>query len=679
MDELDRLQAENAQLRERLTAAEGYTAQTLARATRLSQVVSILAHDDDFDAVVDRAAVEVAELFAADIAVLLLGPDAVSVEGHCGLRASDVPEGSFVVDGLDVLTAAHPVLIGPADEVPVPAWVASYGGRHVAWARLLVGEDALGLMLLIRREPVAFERSDEKELRAIAYRIALALENGLLHRRVSRQLIQVSRVHERTTQLAATLELEPVAQRVAEMLVSEVAAGAAVVLIDRDPELVPIAWAGCAPGAEIGDWHRLPLDTAGMPVGCVAVAQLPAAGSEDQELLLHLLGIAALALDKALLYERTRVQAREDSLTSLLGHRAFHEVLEAQTAQAEPFSIVLLDIDDFKDINDLYGHQAGDEVLRLVADALRDGMRGGDGIFRIGGEEFCVVLPGLEVDDAFTVAERLRRQVATIVAPLPVTVSLGIASFPQHARRRDELFAHADTALYASKRAGKNRSTVAGTEAADPGRASDRHGHLALLHRHDAGTAVHSATVATIAVDIARALGLGDARLEDLRIAAKLHDIGKIGVPDAILKKPGPLDEEEFGIVKTHPTVGAELMCSWGLAGPARFVLEHHERIDGTGYPAGLCGDEICLESRIIHVADALVAMTLDRPYRHALSADEAAAELERHRGTQFDSAVLDALLTCDWRGLTRPPEPPARTPLPRRSRTVAPAQLSRR
>ena len=147
-------------------------------------------------------------------------------------------------------------------------------------------------------------------------------------------------------------------------------------------------------------------------------------------------------------------------------------------------------------------------------------------------------------------------------------------------------------------------------------------------------------------------------------------------MPDTILNKPGPLDEEEFRIVKTHPTVGAELMASWGLARPARFVLEHHERIDGTGYPAGLRGDEICLESRIIHLADALVAMTLDRPYRDALTFDEAAAEVERHRGTQFDSDVVDALLACDCRGLTRraarPPTPEAR---PRSRRPVLTAR----
>src|SRR5262249_24590036 len=150
------------------------------------------------------------------------------------------------------------------------------------------------------------------------------------------------------------------------------------------------------------------------------------------------------------------------------------------------------------------------------------------------------------------------------------------------------------------------------------------------------------------AVELARALGVADERLGDLRTAAKLHDIGKIGVPDAILGKPGRLDPDEFRIVQTHPVVGAELLRAWGLDRPAHFVEEHHEHVDGSGYPAGLRGEEIALESRIIHVADAFVAMTLDRPYRRALARDEAIAELVRHRGTQFDAAVVDALLALE-------------------------------
>jgi HD-GYP domain-containing protein (c-di-GMP phosphodiesterase class II) len=145
---------------------------------------------------------------------------------------------------------------------------------------------------------------------------------------------------------------------------------------------------------------------------------------------------------------------------------------------------------------------------------------------------------------------------------------------------------------------------------------------------------------------------MDDERLGALRTAAKLHDIGKIGVPDAILNKPGRLDADEFRVVQTHPVVGAELLRAWGLDEPARFVAQHHEHIDGSGYPAGLRGEEIALESRIIHVADAFVAMTLDRPYRRALERDEALAELVRHRGTQFDPAVVDALLALERREL---------------------------
>jgi diguanylate cyclase (GGDEF)-like protein/putative nucleotidyltransferase with HDIG domain len=643
------LEAENAQLRLRLESAERYTAQTLARATRLSQVISVLGHHTDFDAVIDSAAVEVAELFSADIALVLVGADdAICVEGQWGVRESDVPEGRFALPGLGGLTPASPVLIGAASEVALPEWLGRYGARHVAWARLMVGVDSLGLMLLVRRSPEPFGRSDEKELGAIAYRIALAMENGLLHRRMSDQLVRLGRIQEFTSQLAGSLELEPVARRVAAMLVSEVPVEASVVLADRDGALAPAARCGCPEDLADFDprrWSSFPLESAGKTVGRVLVAGAPAHGSEEHDLLAHLIGLAALAVDKALLYERSREQARQDSLTGLLGHRVFHEVLEEQTSQGAPFSIVLADIDDFKQINDLYGHQTGDDALRFVADALRRATRGHDNVFRVGGEEFCVVLPDLEHGDAVQVAERLRRAVADIVSVLPVTVSLGVASYPTHGRNRDELLTRADEALYASKRAGKNRTTVAGSDDAPEPEQADHEVHLHVLHDRDPDTVVHSVQVATIAVEIARILGVCDERLGVLRTAAKLHDVGKIGVPDAILNKPGPLDEEEYRLVKTHPVVGAELLRAWGLDAAAKFVAQHHEHVDGSGYPHGLAGDDIALEARIIHVADAYVAMTLDRPYRRAMSPEEAQQELRRHSGTQFEPAVVEALL----------------------------------
>jgi diguanylate cyclase (GGDEF)-like protein/putative nucleotidyltransferase with HDIG domain len=647
--DLAALRAENTKLRERLESAEHYTAQTLARATRLSQVISVLGHDTDFDHLVDRAAIEVAELFSADIALLMVGPDhAVCVEGQWGVRKTDVPEGRFALAGLEALTSAEAVMIGSPDDVALPSWLERYGTTHVAWARLLVGEESLGLMLLARRSQEPFERSDEKELRAIAYRIALAMENGLLHRRMSDQLVRLSRIQEFTTELAGTLELEHVAGRIAEMLVSEVPVSASVVLVEREGQLVPVARCGATDDIDpliTPGWASFALETTGKPVGRVAVADAPPAGSEERELLLHLLGLAAMAVDKALLYARSREQARQDSLTGLLGHRVFHEVLEEQTGKGSTFSIVLVDIDDFKQINDLCGHQTGDDALRFVADALRRAVRGNDNVFRVGGEEFCVVLPGIELTGAYQVAERLRRNVSAIDSALPVTVSLGVASYPGHGRHRDDLLTQADAALYASKRAGKNRTTVAGGDVTPQPGTTDRHVYLHLLHDRDPDTVVHGVQVATIAVELARSLGIEDERLRALRTAATLHDIGKIGVPDTILNKPGRLDEQEYRIVQTHPLVGAELLRAWGLDLSSQFVAQHHERIDGLGYPLGLSGDDIALEARIIHVADAYVAMTFDRPYRSAMTSEEALSELQRHSGTHFDAQIVDALL----------------------------------
>jgi diguanylate cyclase (GGDEF)-like protein/putative nucleotidyltransferase with HDIG domain len=503
---------------------------------------------------------------------------------------------------------------------------------------------------------VPFVRSDEQELRAIASRVAMAIENCLLHQRMRKQLAQLRHMHQLTTELTATLELEQVGARVAEMLVTEASAACGAVFVDRGGELVLLSNAPAGPCPPDASWERFPLEVAGKTVGRVDVAGAPAPDSDERELLLHMLGLAALAVDKALLYEHSREQARHDSLTGLLGHRVFHEVLERVLAAGEPFSVVLIDIDDFKQINDLHGHQAGDEALRCVAERLRQSVRACDSVFRVGGEEFCALLPGLRRDDAFVAAERLRNAVAGIVLGLPVTVSTGVASFPVHGEARDELLAQADAALYASKRSGKNRTTIAGAACGRPVSDRERNTRLALLHDKDPATVAHSVRVATLAVEIARALGVEDERLDDLRTAAKLHDIGKIGVPDAILAKPGPLDEEELRILRTHPIIGAELLTSWGLPRAARFVLEHHEHVDGSGYPAGLRGDEITLEARVIHVADAYVAMTMDRPYRAAMDCDAAFAELERHRGTQFDADVVDTLLALE-RGVV--PAPP--------------------
>jgi len=357
-----------------------------------------------------------------------------------------------------------------------------------------------------------------------------------------------------------------------------------------------------------------------------------------------------------LLYAESQRQARHDSLTGLLGHRVFHEALEAEIVGVRPFSILLFDIDDFKQINDLHGHEMGDRALQLVSEALRGGTRGGDTVFRIGGEEFCALLPGLQAGDALGVAEKLRRRVADMISelPVPITVSVGAASFPTHGAQRGALVAAADGAMYSAKRGGKNRTSIAGGAGGQDARARQRDAGLVLLHGKDPDTASHSVHAAILSVELGDVLSLAPEQLERLRTAARLHDIGKIAVPDAILSKPGRLDEEEFRIVRTHPLVGSELLCSWGLHEAATIVRQHHERVDGHGYPGGLTGEEIQIEARIIHVADAYMAMTNDRPYRRALPREEALAELERHAGTQFDPDVVSALVARE-RGRAAP------------------------
>ncbi len=367
-----------------------------------------------------------------------------------------------------------------------------------------------------------------------------------------------------------------------------------------------------------------------------------------QSLLAGVVAQTATALDNARLIETMAHQARFDNLTGLLGHRAFHEALEIQLERkAGTFTLASIDIDDFKLVNDLHGHPVGDEALRRVAEALRCSVREHDAVFRVGGEEFAVVMPGLAAKDAASVAERIRAAVAAAPFVLPLRVSIGLASWPADARERDALLERADAALYAAKHAGKDRVVAADAADATVGRAfylSGRTDLLELLRAKDPSTVTHCANVAALSVEVGQRLGLGDERLADLRAAGGLHDVGKVAVPEAILNKPGALDEEEMQVIRAHPVVGAELLRAAGMDGIARFVLEHHERIDGRGYPEGLAGEEITLEGRILHAVDAYAAMTADRPYRSAMSIGEAVEELRRGSGTQFDPVVARVL-----------------------------------
>ncbi|HEY8304234.1 MAG TPA: diguanylate cyclase [Solirubrobacteraceae bacterium] len=358
--------------------------------------------------------------------------------------------------------------------------------------------------------------------------------------------------------------------------------------------------------------------------------------------------------------------ARTDPLTKLSNRRGFREMLDLELERARrsgtPMGVLVGDLDDFKDVNDRSGHQVGDVALQRVASVLREGKRQVDSAARIGGEEFAIVLPDTERDGGFALAERLRQVVRDEFARdlTPVTISFGLAIYPHHGETAASLLHAADEALYAAKESGRNRTVSHTTVLRNVLRASrdefDIQGErfiLAILDLAEAvdlrfsGSARHSETVGRYAEMMARELSLPERRVSRIRLAGILHDIGKAGVPNSILHKPGPLTEEEFEVIKGHPALGAQIIEHDSLSDVREWVAAHHERPDGLGYPLGLSSGAIPLEARIVAVADAYEAMTSDRPYRDSIGYDAALDELKRCAGTQFDPLVVQALLTA--------------------------------
>ncbi len=410
--------------------------------------------------------------------------------------------------------------------------------------------------------------------------------------------------------------------------------------------------------------------------------------SEERSIASGLANLATLALANARLHAQTlrslhaaEHQAGTDELTGLPNRRVVEEQLEALTALAaerhEPLSVLVLDLDEFKDINDRHGHGIGDDCLRAVGRSVTASLRPGDRAGRVGGEEFLVLLPSTGAKGAWLVAERLRARIRELptAAGVELSASFGVASYPVHATSAGALVRAADTAMYSAKAIGRNRSvlfnpaqTRVRTEHTRRAQLSNE-GFLgsvlalaAAMDARDPSTHAHSTTVALYAAEIAARLGLNGDRVEEVRIAGLLHDIGKVGISDAVLHKPGRLTDPESAEMRRHPEIGAKLLVHPGVAEVREWVLQHHERPDGRGYPYGLVREQIRLEALILGVADAYEAMTADRPYRRSLTPATARRELEDGRGTQFDQRVLDAFLAyLDEPEGSRDPAPLAR------------------
>jgi diguanylate cyclase (GGDEF)-like protein len=417
-----------------------------------------------------------------------------------------------------------------------------------------------------------------------------------------------------------------------------------------------------------------------LAAGDAAVAvKLPRGGGLERRLATAIndLSLALAASQEAASIDRmTGISNRQALLGAL-----FTEV-ERSSRYGRPFSVAFVDIDHFKAINDTYGHGVGDVVLKGVAQTIKANLRSTDTIGRYGGEEFMLLLSETDVEDAASLAEKLRQLIERLVFQvegnprLTVTVSIGIAGGFGQLLRVDTLVRDADAAMYSAKALGRNQTYIFAEPDEDArvprapisadGRASAielgrfaREAATAALTSVVAPLAQYqgrpSAVIATIVSAMAHQLALPDVEIDRLRVAALLHDLGTVAVPHEILDKPTSLTSAEWQSVVQHPRIGQVILeQATTLRDAVPIILHHHERYSGHGYPYGLRGNDIPLGARIVAIADAYDAMTQDRPYKRSMSHEQAINELRRHAGTQFDPELV--ALFCSLYG-SRAPE----------------------
>ncbi len=360
---------------------------------------------------------------------------------------------------------------------------------------------------------------------------------------------------------------------------------------------------------------------------------------------------------------------RRDPQTGMLNHAALVERLgldiEAARAAISPLSAVLVDIDNFRLLNDTHGHDTGEAALSEVADLLRVTMPVGSVVGRYGPDEFLVIAAGSEAGALLSAVESLRAGLAATTLSvasgdrLPITVSVGIGAYPGDADSVTDLLAVVATALGEAKASGGDRIRVAGqtsAAASNEGSFNILKGLVLAIDTKDHYTKQHSEDVARYALFLGRRIGLDETTLRALRVAGLLHDIGKIGIPDTLLRKPGRLTAEEYEVVQQHVALGDMIVRDLRDIDLVRAgIRHHHERWDGQGYLERLSGEDIPLLARILAVGDAFSAMTTTRPYRKALDVQEALRRLEDAAETQLDGRLVKAFVS----GLETAPDAP--------------------
>ncbi|WP_218852460.1 diguanylate cyclase [Carboxydothermus ferrireducens] len=326
-----------------------------------------------------------------------------------------------------------------------------------------------------------------------------------------------------------------------------------------------------------------------------------------------------------------------DVLTGLYNRAFFEEeVKRMEKGREYPISVLICDLDNLKAVNDMFGHDKGDLLLKRAAEVLRNGVRQSDVVARIGGDEFGILLPGTSREAAEEIAQRILEKVGEynkLHPDLPLSLSIGVSTALKPGASLWETLREADDAMYRNKLASGNDARVALVKALK----------TALMERDFHNTE----RMKKVALKFGAALKLPREEMDKLVLLVEMHDIGKLGVPENVLNKPEPLSPEERRIIERHPEIGYRIALTSGeLSAIAPLILQHHERWDGKGYPQGLRGEEIAYLSRIMAIIDAYDAMLSPRPYRAPLTRKEVLKELLKGSGTQFDPDLVKVFVS---------------------------------
>ncbi len=345
--------------------------------------------------------------------------------------------------------------------------------------------------------------------------------------------------------------------------------------------------------------------------------------------------------ERKLAEERLKYLSLHDQLTGLYNRTYLeNEMQRLNRSREHPITIISIDVDGLKLVNDSLGHEYGDRLLRLASSLLQESLRKSDILARFGGDEFVALLPRTDYQAGRGIMNRIRERVAAYNLQaeqnkLPLGVSMGMAVAHDDTSDLFAAFKEADDLMYRDK---LNKE--------DTARSQIMRTLLAALDERDFVTSNHIRRLENLCRFIGEKIGLSERQLSNLALLAQVHDLGKVGIPDHILFKPGPLTEEEWRVMRKHPEKGYRIaQASTDLAEVSDLILKHHERWDGQGYPLGLVGEEIPIECRILAIVDAYDAMTSDRPYRKAMSLEEAKQEIKKFSGTQFDPDLVEVFL----------------------------------